>query len=218
MLTLLSPGAHQWDMQVTHAIAPAHYLLPRLSITQWLRKCLRYRVPRMLKVARIVIYRHGHLVNWAAFTCTIWYKVCLCLRKTNLSSSGLENRLERNNHCLKYDYEIQDTLASAKPPFDNFFNISRSIYPTGELSSKLINIWVHFTNSSTNLTQESLQKFMWSRSCLYVSDRYSSLQAMSLYSLGSIWPNRNQESLHIAIPLFCNSEASEKKLVQFLSR
>ena len=135
----------------------------------------------------------------------------------SFSSSGLENQLERNNHCLKYDYQIQDMFASTKPPFDNYFNISRAIYPTGKLSSTLINIWVHFTNSSTNLTQASLRKFMWSRSCLYVSDQYLSLQAMSLYSLGSIWPNRNQESLHITIPPFCNSEASEQKLVQFLS-
>ena len=135
----------------------------------------------------------------------------------SFSSSGLENQLERNNHCLKYDYQIQDMFASTKPPFDNYFNISRAIYPTGKLSSKLVNIWVHFTNSSTNLTQVSLRKFMWSRSCLYVSDQYLSLQAMSLYSLGSIWPNRNQEGLHITIPPFCNSEPSKQKLVQFLS-
>ena len=138
-------------------------------------------------------------------------------RQTNFSSSGLENQLERNNHCLKYDYEIQNTLASKKPPFDNYFNISRAIYPSEELPSNVIHIWVHFTNSSTNLTQASLRKFIWSRSCLYVSDRYLSLDAMMFYSLGSIWPNRRQEILHITIPIFCNSEASEQKLVQFLS-
>ena len=138
-------------------------------------------------------------------------------RQTNFSTSGLQNQLERNKHCLKYDYEIQDTLTSTKPPFDNYFNISRAVYPSEELSSKLINIWVHFTNSSTNLTQVSLRKFIWSRSCLYVSDRYLSLLAISLYSLGSIWPDRRQEILHITIPTFCNSEAAEQKLVQFLS-
>ena len=136
---------------------------------------------------------------------------------TSFSSSCLENQQERNNHCLKYDYEIQGTLASTKPPFDNYFNISRAIYPSEELPSELIHIWVHFINSFTNLTQVCLRKFIWSRSCLYVSDRYLSLGAMELYSLGSIWPNRKQMILHITIPIFCNSEASEQKLVQFLS-
>ena len=56
-------------------------------------------------------------------------------RQTNLSSSGLENQQERNNYCLKYDYQIQDTLAATKPPFDNYFNISRAIYPSEELLS-----------------------------------------------------------------------------------
>ena len=138
-------------------------------------------------------------------------------RQTNFSSSGLEYQLERKNHCLKYDYQIQDVLASTKPPFDNYFNISRAIYPPKKLRSELVHIWVHFINSSTNLTQVSLRKFIWSRSCLYVSDLFLSLQAMGFYSLGSIWPNRRKEIVHITIPIFCNSEASEQKLVQFLS-
>lgn len=55
--------------------------------------------------------------------------------------------------CLKYDFQVHEALASTKPPFDNYFNISRAIYPSEDVSSKLVNIWVHFTNSSVNLTE-----------------------------------------------------------------
>lgn len=135
---------------------------------------------------------------------------------TSLPSTSSGKQLVKDG-CLKHDYQIQDALTSTKPPFDNYFNISRAIYPSEELSSKLINIWVHFTNSSANLTQVYLRKFIWSRSCLYVSDRYLSLRAMSLYSLGSIWPDRRQEVLHITIPIFCNPKATVQKLIDFLS-
>ena len=30
--------------------------------------------------------------------------------------------------CLKYDFQVHEALASTKPPFDNYFNISRAIY------------------------------------------------------------------------------------------
>ena len=50
-------------------------------------------------------------------------------RQKNLSSSSFENQQERNSQCLKYDYQIRDTLVSTKPLFDNYFNISSVIYP-----------------------------------------------------------------------------------------
>lgn len=135
--------------------------------------------------------------------------------KTSIPTSQEKEHVE--DHCLKYDYQIHDALTSTKPPFDNYFNISRAIYPSEDISSKLINIWVHFTNSSDNLTQVGERKFIWSRSCLYVSDRYLSLRAMNLYSLGSIWPDRRQEDLHITIFTFCHPQATMTKLVAFLS-
>ena len=119
--------------------------------------------------------------------------------------------------CLKYDYQIHDALASTKPPLDNYFNISNAIYPFEGASSKLINIWVHFINSTVKLTEVEHLKFIWSRSCLYVSDRYLSLQAMSLYSLATIWPHRRQQDLHITINEFCNPEEKRRELLQFLS-
>lgn len=133
----------------------------------------------------------------------------------NVTTKVEEPREEKK--CLKYDYQIHEALASTKPPFDNYFNISRAIYPSEDISSKLINIWVHFTNSSVNLTEVNEVKFIWSRSCLYVSDRYLSLQAMSLYSLGTIWPDRRQEDLHITIFEFCDPQETRRKLLNFLS-
>ena len=119
--------------------------------------------------------------------------------------------------CLKYDFQVHEALASTKPPFDNYFNISRAIYPSEDVPSKLVNIWVHFTNSSVNLTEVNQLKFIWSRSCLYVSDRYLSLRAMGLYSLFTIWPDRGQEDLHITLYQFCDPRQTKRKLINFLS-
>ena len=121
------------------------------------------------------------------------------------------------NTCLKYDFQVHEALASTKPPFDNYFNISRAIYPSEDVSSKLVNIWVHFTNSSVNLTEVNQLKFIWSRSCLYVSDRYLSLRAMGLYSLFTIWPDRGQEDLHITLYQFCDPRQTRRQLINFLS-
>lgn len=137
-------------------------------------------------------------------------------KKTGVLTTSQGTELVPVN-CLKYDYQIHDALTSTMPPFDNYFNISQAIYPSEDISSKLINIWVHFTNSSANLTQVDQRQLIWSRSCLYVSDRYLSLRAMSVYSVGSIWPDRRQEDLHITILPFCNPQTTTKKLVQFLS-
>ena len=126
-----------------------------------------------------------------------------------------EPRIEKS--CLEYDYQIHDALTSTKPPLDNYFNISNALYPSEGSSSKLINIWVHFINSTVNLTEVEQLKFIWSRSCLYVSDRYLSLHAMSLYSLATIWPHRRQQDLHITINEFCNPHEKRRKLIQFLS-
>ena len=130
---------------------------------------------------------------------------------------GDKPRIETES-CLKYDYQIHDTLTSTKPPLDNYFNISNALYPSEDPSSKLLNIWVHFINSTVNLTEVEQLKFIWSRSCLYVSDRYLSLHAMSLYSLATIWPHRRQQDLHITINEFCNPHEKRRKLLQFLSK
>ena len=137
------------------------------------------------------------------------------LNTVNVTKSPDEPRIEKS--CLKYDYQIHDVLTSTKPPLDNYFNISNAIYPSEDSSSKLVNIWVHFINSTVNLTEVEQLRFIWSRSCLYVSDRYLSLQAMSLYSLATIWPHRRQEDLHITTNEFCNPHEKTRKLLQFLS-
>lgn len=130
--------------------------------------------------------------------------------ETSIREAGVEDI-----NCLKYSYQIHDALTSMHPPFDNYFNISLAIFPSEGLSSKLINIRVRFTNSSVNLTQVGQTKYIWSWSCLYVSDRYLSLQAMRIYSMGTIWPDRRQEDLHITIPKFCNPQQTKAKLVDF---
>ena len=137
------------------------------------------------------------------------------LNTINATKTSDEPTIEKS--CLEYDYQIHDALTSTKPPLDNYFNISNAMYPSEDSSSKLVNIWVHFINSTVNLTEVEQRKFIWSRSCLYVSDRYLSLQAMTLYSLATIWPQRRQQDLHITIYEFCNPHVKRRKLLQFLS-
>ena len=132
-------------------------------------------------------------------------------KTTSLGEPGNEK------NCLKYDYEIHDALTSTKPPFDNYFNISSAIYPSEDISSLLVNIWVHFINSTVNHTLVDHRKFIWSRSCLYASDRYLSLLAMRLYSLATIWPDRRQKDLHVTIHEFCDPHEKNEKLLKFLS-
>lgn len=163
-------------------------------------------------------------MNWRWLIKPLSLLVLFKFPKTSLMSP-LETKNATNKQegareediCIKYDYQIHDALTSTKPPFDNYFNISRAIFPAEDISSKLINIWVHFTNSSVNLTQVDQRRFIWSRSCLYVSDRYLSLRAMSFYSLGTIWPDRRQQDLHVTMYVFCNLEDTERKLIDFLS-
>ena len=38
---------------------------------------------------------------------------------------------------------------------------------------------------------------------------------MRIYSMGTIWPDRRQEDLHITIPKFCNPQQTKAKLVDF---
>ena len=139
------------------------------------------------------------------------------LNTINATNTSDEPREEPEKSCLKYDFQIHDALTSSKPPLDNYFNISNAMFPSEDSSSKLVNIWVHFINSTVNLTEVEQRKFIWSRSCLYVSDRYLSLQAMTLYSLATIWPQRRQQDLHITIYEFCNPHVKRRKLLQFLS-
>ena len=136
------------------------------------------------------------------------------------SSSSKSNKLKPvDDECLEYDFQIQGLLTStnAKPPFDNYFNISRAIFPSEDIPSTFVKIFVHFTNSSVDQTEVGLEEFIWSRSCLYMSDRFLSLVAMSAYSLGAICPSRRQQDLHITLPRFCRHEDAEKKMLYFLS-
>ncbi|XP_078366264.1 uncharacterized protein LOC144650452 [Oculina patagonica] len=165
-------------------------------------------------------------MNWRWYIERYFYLLLLMVsfhKTTSISPSKTVNKTTRpeeprnEKNCLKYDYQIHDALTSTKPPFDNYFNISSAIYPSEDISSKLVNIWVHFINSTVNHTEVDQRKFIWSRSCLYVSDRYLSLRAMSLYSLATIWPDRRQEDLHITLNEFCNPKEKKKRLLKFLS-
>ena len=134
--------------------------------------------------------------------------------------------------CIKRDEQIQKYLTSSESPFDNYFNISRAVYPSVDLPSLLINISVVFrktaneksngSNSWSTLERNvsrSTLNFTWSMSCLYVSGGEISLESMKWFSLGAIFPNRRKRGLHITLPELCRDSPVEinKTMKYFLS-
>ena len=50
--------------------------------------------------------------------------------------------------CIERDEQIQKYLTSSKPPFDNYLNISKAVYPSVDLPSLLIDITVKFLKTA----------------------------------------------------------------------
>ena len=107
--------------------------------------------------------------------------------------------------CIKRDEQIQKYLTSSESPFDNYFNISRAVYPSVDLPSLLINISVVFrktaneksngSNSWSTLERNvsrSTLNFTWSMSWLVVRQR-----------------RRNQLGIHEVV--FLGGDFSEQK-------
>ena len=134
--------------------------------------------------------------------------------------------------CIKHDEQIQKYLTSSESPFDNYFNISRAVYPSVDLPSLLINISVVFRKTANeksngsnswsilerNVSRSTLN-FTWSMSCLYVSGGEISLESMKWFSLGAIFPNRRKRGLYITLPELCRDSPVEinKTMEYFLS-
>ena len=147
--------------------------------------------------------------------------------------------VEREEHILRY-------LISSQPPYDNYYNISKAVYPSVDLPSLLIKITVKFPHDSGNLThlaassrspingstsnitqtEENIleatetkittYKFTWSASCLYVSGGNISLASMNAFSLWAIYPNRRERQLHLTLPQFCGGFSADT-MIYFLS-
>ena len=143
--------------------------------------------------------------------------------------------MEREEHILRY-------LISSQPPYDNYYNISKAVYPSVDLPSLLIKITVTFLNGSGNLTHLAASsrspingstsnisqtgenvhenittyKFTWSASCLYVGGGNISLNSMNVFSLWAIYPNRRERHLHLTLPQFCRGFSADT-MIYFLS-
>ena len=141
--------------------------------------------------------------------------------------------------CMEREEHIQRYLISSQPPYDNYDNISKAVYPSVDLPSLLIKITVTFLHGSDNLThlagssqspfngstssisqtRENIRetsetkikthKFTWSASCLYVSGGNISLTSMNVFSLWTIYPNRRERHLHLTLPQFCGGFSAD---------
>jgi len=140
--------------------------------------------------------------------------------------------MEGNNQLQRY-------LISSEPPYDNYYNISKAVYPSVAPPSLLIDITVAFlaaaysngtqrgpfpnNNGSTAGMNSSKQNgsdsrpaganttwtYKWSMSCLYVSGGNISLSSMNIFSLWAIWPNRRKRELYITLPQFCSGSPGD---------
>ena len=143
--------------------------------------------------------------------------------------------------CVERDDQIQRYLISIEPPYDNYYNISKAVYPSVDLPSMLIKITVTFLPSGDNVTQRgsfpsnrsttnmniikqngsnsrttTKKEYTWSASCLYVSGGNISLTSMNVFSLWAIYPNRRERKLHLTLPELCR-DASTDAMIYFLS-
>ena len=148
--------------------------------------------------------------------------------------------------CMEQEEHIQRYLISSQPAYDNYYNISKAVYPSVDLPSLLIKVTVKFPHDSGNLThlagssqspinsstsnisqtEENVletterkittYKFTWSASCLYVSGGNISLTSMNVFSLWAIYPNRRERQLHLTLPQFCRGFSADT-MIYFLS-
>ena len=147
--------------------------------------------------------------------------------------------------CMEREDHIQRHLTSSEPPYDNYYNISKAVYPSVDLPSLLIKITVKIldTTADDNLTswrsrytsnvskqigeytrqttdnetnETKTYKFTCSASCLYVGGGDISLTSMNGFSLWAIYPNRREENLHLTLPHFCRG-VSLDTMIYFLS-
>ena len=148
--------------------------------------------------------------------------------------------------CVEREEHIQRYLISSQPPYDNYYNISKAVYPSVDLPSLLIKITVTFLHGSDNLThfvgtsrspingstsnisqtggnvRETTEtkittyQFTWSASCLYVSGGNINLTSMNVFSLWAIYPNRRERHLHLTLPQFCGRFSADT-MIYFLS-
>lgn len=54
--------------------------------------------------------------------------------------------------CMERDNQIQGYLISTEPPYDNYYNISKAVYPSVDLPSLMIEITVTFLTTADNST------------------------------------------------------------------
>ena len=141
--------------------------------------------------------------------------------------------------CMEGDNQIQRYLISSEPPYDNYYNISKAVYPSVAPPSMLIDITVtflaaadsngtqrgQFPNNNTRVAgmnsskhngsdsrpagNTTTRRYKWSMSCLYVSGGNISLSSMNMFSLWAIWPNRRKRELYITLPQFCSGSPSD---------
>ena len=69
------------------------------------------------------------------FGIAAWLVVMLGAQKLPFSSAAA---------CVEREDQIQGYLISSEPPFDNYYNISKAVYPSVDLPSLLIKVTVRF--------------------------------------------------------------------------
>lgn len=129
----------------------------------------------------------------------------------NITKSAKERSepTSQGGKCLKTLNDITQELSSTVPPLngtiDNYNSIARALFPGFNLPSLYIKVTLQFivndTGPGTRVLSSEVQKFTWSESCIFVSN--VCLDAMTVLSLGTVYPQRRQTELVLSVHKIC---------------
>ena len=156
-------------------------------------------------VAKAALLAARHRVNMSLKSVLVLVVIMLFSQKQTLTYGK----------CLRRDSEVSRHLISSNESWDNYFRISKAVYPSVSSPASMIKVWVHFVDSSGFPVSQST--YTWSKSCLFVSTKFIGLRNMELFSLGAIWPSRAQTELHIKMPRLCADVDEQATMTYFLS-
>lgn len=114
--------------------------------------------------------------------------------------------------CFTFLDEVVQMLGSKRPPIngsrmtDNYYNISRALYPSIDLPALYIRVTIQFLmdyQNGTKMIDDKTMKLTWSKACTYVSVQHISLFAMSVFSLATIFPQRRETELTFTVLPLC---------------
>ncbi|KXJ05945.1 uncharacterized protein LOC110254926 isoform X2 [Exaiptasia diaphana] len=111
---------------------------------------------------------------------------------------------KNSTKCLSSLNEIEAELSSKV----HWRSISRALFPLFQLPSLYVKVTLRLISDELNQNVDKVKKFTWAESCAFVTD--VSLEAVTAFSLGTVWPQRRQTELVLTVHDLCNETVFEE--------